>query len=133
MSEKWSCSHSDESWLTGPTYPTKAEAIAHAVVDLELGPGERFWVGRQKAPRIPKLTEDDVLGRLAERMSESEDAGEDHGDGWLSVVGDGEVKALLDSVNAVVTAWLSLHVKHQPRWFVVEEPTQEYAPEGVEP
>lgn len=128
--EEWIVSDSEEHWSSSATFESKAAAIAAAGAELDLEPGQKFWVGRKASPR---LSGRDWADEICEGLAL--DASDDTGDS--DIVGDWprptkEQRAELNAeIDKAIAAWFERHADLQPGFFIIEDYEQHEAPERL--
>lgn len=118
---KWCISRNDETGYFGD-YSTKAEAIAAAVSELDLAPGERFFVGEAvQSPPIPSSPDaesviDHAICCAADNYGEASD-------GWLSHVDKPLIEDLQRRLSAAWAEWIHANRLEADFWTIpdVEE------------
>lgn len=116
----WITSVNEESWSSyANSYSTKEEAVAHAVEDLDLAPGDNFWVGQICSPVID-VSADSFLNDVREMLCDQ--VGE-HGEEWPDCT-DEQLDELEKQLRNVFFAWMDKH-NLRPRCFTVEHAEQE--------
>lgn len=117
-SEQWAISRDQERYEGD--WQTREQAIAAAPSELDLLPGDRFWVGR--------ATRYEVDGtysgwEISEKLQEQ--AGDEHGewmDGWPDLT-DAQETELEIAVNLAIEGWLKSAGKC-PKFFTVNDPEE---------
>ena len=112
---KWLASDHDEyGWDSSASWDTKEQAIAGGPGELDLEPGQSYFVGRCDKPDVSPCA-----ARLIEMMTEADDASEDWAEFWLTDVSKSERDDFQAKIDAAIEAWFAAHPKHAPKWFVV--------------
>lgn len=124
----WTASSDEERWPASRDYASREEAIQKAPLDLDLEPGQKFWVGRTRQPAPPILSR--FAEHLGDMMYEDEDGGE-FSEGWPEC-SDDEAKELDELLNTVIFSWVKKH-DLMPTWFIPDEVTEHLAPEIPQP
>jgi hypothetical protein len=108
--EAWHYS-SNEEWFQSDPCDSREEAIAEAMHELSLEPGDRFWIGRA----VPITPED-----VAEHITDADTIVEQIGSYFYDNLGDQspeceftakpeDAKELEHGIAAVIAAWLTKH------------------------
>lgn len=114
---KWTITKDEDEWTNGSAFDSKEDAVESAPAELELKPGEKFWVGL--ATRAPSaLGADLVVTALDDHAF---DEGPEGSDGYdVSAEARKELAALLE-------CWAAKH-DVKPLWFDVNDVTEHEAP-----
>lgn len=126
---RWAYS-SDEEHYTGECDSREA-AIAQAIAEEIVEPGEQFWVGECDPPTVwIDLDADDCIERMVSAVSD--DGPDGYGEDWPDIPAKGsperaELDAILTTFNNAVLAWIEKHRK--PTWFVVKAAERYVMPE----
>lgn len=124
--ETWLVSTDDECWPLGDEYRTREAAIAGAAEELELKPGDRFFVGKRVPPTL-------TMRYLGERVIEDlgevacEQCGDDLTEGWPGATHT-QQDELSEELNRVVAAWLKRH-DLEPSFFTLDRVSEHRVPE----
>lgn len=124
--EIWKVSLDEEHWSHMAEFPTKEAAIVAGPEELDLEPGDRFWVGRKASPAIVLFDGSHVLENMAEQMYDSEEGGE-YGEDWLAHVPKAATQELEDALNKVWQKWLRDN-DEMPNWFTIQDMVHHIAP-----
>lgn len=100
----WLVSRNEEQWSQGEAHVTRESAIAAAVAELDLEPGDYFWVGRVADVEV-QVDAADVVELIGDRVYEQVG---DASDSWRPRVTP-EASAEFD---ALIEAWLRKHGLH---------------------
>lgn len=120
--QEWYIGDDEERFRYGP-YHSKEEAIAAAPAELDLEPGQAFYVG-QRGVYTASIDSHDIIEALAEQANDAVgDASED----WLSCVSREARDELDEKLAQVLDAWLAKHGL-LPEFFPVECVEQHCAP-----
>lgn len=115
---KWTVSQCEENWPGGlPEWETAAEAILHGPEALGLEPGDAYYVGRQRAPRICVPDADNILDHVLCQDDFSLDCAED-----AFRCTREQTAELTAAVERVFLEWMHKHGL-QPRHFLIDEST----------
>lgn len=114
---QWCITKDNDDWMSAPGFDSKEEAIARAPQELELSPGQKFWVA-QAQQAASHLGADLVIDGLDNHAI---DEGPDGCDGY--VISDEARKEL----NNFLLTWAEKH-DIKPLWFDMENEEEHAAP-----
>lgn len=117
--EIWKVSLDEEHWSHPTEFPSKEAAIAAAPAELDLEPGDYFWVGRKASPAVILFDGSHVLENMAEQMYDSEEGGE-YSEDWLAHVPKEATQELEEALNKVWEKWLRDN-EEMPDWFTIQD------------
>ena len=125
---KWVVSRDEEHWTCLEDYDSREAALVGAVDELELEPGETFYVGKVRHAQPLMINGEDILERMRDRMYEDEDESiEDCS--WLEDVDPKQEHDLERRLNEVWIAWLKGN-GFEPDWFRIDDVETHRAPDA---
>lgn len=128
--EVWLTSTDEERWSHGEEYPSREAAIAGVAEELELDPGDIFYVGRkvEVALRVRGLAQDAI-----ERLGESamDHVGGELSEGWPDAT-EAQEQELQSELERAVVAWVDRHGL-RPGFYALDDVSAHVVPEPGEP
>lgn len=112
--EKWTTSHDADLWPGVPVYPTREEAIAAYLRDMQPHRGEVFHVGLRVDVDTDELAQIDMEELLDSIAQQAQDEHGEGADEWLAEVSIEAVASLRELLQGVLSLWLA---KHAPPTF----------------
>ncbi|MFA4971585.1 MAG: hypothetical protein WC683_03150 [bacterium] len=124
-------SDSEESFSCGP-FDTREEAMAAAVAEFDLEPGDNFWTceADYTTETYPPVA-DRVIEDAQERACD-DTLGADWVETWLDDVPRGEMEDLDAMLEATWNTWLDKY-NLRPQWFTSCKVQAHKVPEGEKP
>lgn len=113
---KWGICAGDDGLFSGD-FDTKEKAIAAAAAEYDLGPGDRFQVGRYVQYDPPQIWACDVLDNVT---CNSEDLVGEAAEDWLSNVPKEDEEKLTERLTKVFHDWLK-EFGHEPEFLMVQD------------
>lgn len=104
-------------------FKTIEEALSEAQSELNLSPGQKFYVGKNTHLGYGEQyypNADDILDMIGESAYEVSELAEN----WLTQVPDEEKKDLQEMLNKTIRSWMKKH--HQEATFWIVEDIKEY-------
>lgn len=126
---RWTYSTDEESWPACPSYATREEAEVACVREMELSPGDVFWVGtRQDIPVTAFQVFEARVSSILEDVSEqAEQLAGEAADEWPDTT-SAEDEALRAALTQVLQAWIAEHCS--PSFWTLESCERCVAPGG---
>jgi|GEM_PF-6354931 len=114
---QWCITKDEDEWMNTSAFDTKEDAVASARVELELQPGEKFWVGL--ATRAPSALDAALVVDALD--NHASDEGPDDGDGY-----DISDKAR-EELDVLLEYWAHKH-DVKPLWFDIGDVSAHVVP-----
>lgn len=119
--QEWVASSDEEQYDGVTRYASREDAIVHGPDELDLEPGQTYWVGRVRSVLDQK---DEAIfsgDRLVESLRDfAFEIGGEFAEDWLTDATKEQVAELTRDGAALVRAWIERH-GHSPGFFSVEQ------------
>jgi hypothetical protein len=127
--EEWLASTDEEHWSCSVSFATREAAIVAGPAELDLQPGERFFVGLKAAPKTAgRDWADEMCEAIA--LDACDEVDSDLVGLWPNPTTE-QRQELTAEVQRLLDAWLARHQNLRPGFFLIDDVTEHEAPEQL--